>query len=578
MLVKQAMQDQMRETAKLRSQIHAEGLNEFFRGMNKEKLNHYTPFWQLFMGHPDTPEEVEKVLRFIAHGRGEASEIASSLGLGQVIGTSVLSGVSNLLAPVNQQILAAAPFTLLDPSMAAAAVVQGWLAPGSGEEEAKKSGVSSERFSILRHLAENPPSFDVALVLWRRGLVNEQTVRNIAKQGGINEAYLPELLELKREHLAPADAALATLRGIITEAEGADIAAVDGYTASDFRVLVENTGEPPGLMQLLEAYRRDFINDERLRKGIRQSRVRDEWADVVEKLRFTPASTSDALKAVIQGHISSDEGKVIAEQNGQRPEDWDWLVATEGNPPGNMQMITLLRRKKISQEDTEQAIRESRVKDKYIPAVIDLKRVIPAMYLIKMMVERGAMDPTTAERLLEESGYEPQVCKQIVHAATTGTVTKEKQLAKTEVTELYHDGAITRDHAIELLGKLGYTKDNCEFILALIELKRERRILEAGISPIRSAYVKRHITEAQASADLDKIRVPANQKAYLLALWAIERTASTKELTEAQVVRANTLGLMDDSAAESRLMGIGYSHEDAQILLDLEKGRTVPAP
>jgi hypothetical protein len=83
--------------------------------------------------------------------------------------------------------------------------------------------------------------------------------------------------------------------------------------------------------------------------------------------------------------------------------------------------------------------------------------------------------------------------------------------------------------------------------------------------------------------------VPQPQIAYLLANWQIELQAVTRTLTEAQIVKAVKVNLIpatpSDAAAwlaaipaaqrpvtapedgETRLMNLGYSQEDADLLL-----------
>jgi hypothetical protein len=110
------------------------------------------------------------------------------------------------------------------------------------------------------------------------------------------------------------------------------------------------------------------------------------------------------------------------------------------------------------------------------------------------------------------------------------------------------------------------------------DIKRERKLIDAAITPLRSKYIARHIDESEASNLLDKIHLPSSQRDLLLDYWAVDRAAQTKTLTEAQIIAANKLGLIPDADAEKRLISLGYNLEDARILLDSEKGRAHPAP
>lgn len=572
-----AITDYHLRTAGHKAKQSAEGANQFFRGMSDEKRNHTRTFWELFLGAETTPPELEKVLRFIAHGQGELSEVMGSLGLGNAVGTSILAAVQNYVAPLNQQLIEALPNSLIDPGSVAALLQRGWIDVGSAQAEAAKGGVSNGRLGLLRHLATSYPGLTELLELERRGLISQTMVREGLERNGVSGEFVSPLLALKQVHLQPADLALMALRGIITEGEGAAGAALAGLAAGDFDKLVKATGEPPGLMQLLEAFRRGFIDKGRLDLGIKQSRVRDEWSDVVEKLRYTPASASDALRGVIQGHLSDAEGKQIAEWDGLRPEDWAWLVKTEGNPPGVQQMLELHNRGVVSDQQVEEAIKESRLKNKYIGPVKHLAVKLPEGRQITQMVGRGAITRARGLELLRDHGYQPDVSAALLESAVTDQVAREKQLAAGQITELYHDHAITQAVALKHIESLGYHAENATLLLHLTDLKRERTLQEAALAPIRSNFIARHISQSEASLDIDKLGIAAAQRDYLLSLWSIERYAHRRSLTEAQIVKANEKGLFTDAVALGRLENMGYTGEDARVILDLEKTRQTPA-
>lgn len=577
-VVSRAMGEHFQRTAFVRSRVAAEGANEFFRGMSREKKQNTAQFWELYLGGANTPEEVEKLLRFITHGQGELSEIMGSLGLGSAVGTSILSALQNYLAPVNQDLIEQSPQSLLDPATAAAAQVRGWYERSDGAGDAAKGGINAKRYDALLGMAAQWPSLSESLELWRRGEITEGEAAGLLQKNGVAEEYIGKLLTLKRQHVGPADAALAVLRGYIPEVEGAEIAAYEGINAEDFKLLVYNTGEPPGLMQLLEAYRRGFIDDARLNLGIRQSRVRDEWHDVVEKLRFERASPADAVNGVVQGHLTRAEALTIAEQGGLAPEDFDWLVENAGNPIAPMQALELYNRGLITKARVEEAIREGRTKDKYIPEVLELHTKLPPVFEVVKMVATGGISPERGAELLKHEGYPEDIIAGLVHAATSEQSSKAKALSATQVEQLYEELAFSEDEALKHLATLGYTPANAKLILAVADLERDRKVIATAITPIKTSYVARHIDESEASTYLDKLQLPSAQRDLLLETWTIERAAKRAVLTPAQIVAANKLGLIPDAAAEQRLLDHGYNLEDARILLDSEKGRTVPAP
>src|SRR5439155_22359841 len=153
---------------------------------------------------------------------------------------------------------------------------------------------------------------------------------------------------------------LGVLKGVISHDAAVHEAAKTGLDAGDMSFIEDIIGEPIGLQELLFAFRRGFINTERLVHGIRQSRIRNEWVDVIEKLRYVPISASEAVTATVQNHLDQNTAKRLVSENGIDPQWFDVMYETEGNPPGPGQMLDLLNRGQMSVADVKQGLRESR--------------------------------------------------------------------------------------------------------------------------------------------------------------------------------------------------------------------------
>lgn len=578
LLVSHAMTDHLRRSGDYRAQIGTQAAIKFFQTLERERNTHLRDLLGRYLKHEATAPEVEKLLRFMHGGSGELSQLLVHSAIGGAVATGIGSGIANLLAPANQAIMYADPAQILEPSTMAQLAAQQIVDEKYAEAIGRLSGLPETATRYLIESARAYPGIGELLELLRRKKLSPELTTLALRRSGVPDDYIGPLFTLVREHLSPADAALAVLRSVISEDAGRAIAHLSGIEPGDFDILVENTGEPPGLEQLLEAFRRKYITEEQLEHGIRQSRVRNEWIPTVKDLRFARASPSDALRGVVQGHLTNEQGKEIAEQGGLWPDDWKWLLETEGNPAAPMEMITLWRRGKASQAQVEQAIREGRTKNKYIPALINLKRAVPSLFQVLKLIEKGSVTEREGARLLHELGYESDVVTGLLHGATHGQVTKDKELAKSEILELLYDHAIDEARAKKLLEGLGYHAANVTLLLELTNLRRERAIEQASIAPIRSAFLHRHVTEQEASAKLDSLGLPHTQRDFALQRWAVDRAATTRTLTEAQIAKANERGLIDDASAEARLLDLGYTRADARILLELEKSRSHPAP
>lgn len=566
-VVVDAQADHLRKTANTRAWIEAEGKHVFWRDVARERDTHLKPLLELLGQHENLDPALHQALSFMRTHHGELAGLLVSRGVGTAFGVGIGAGIADLLAPINQRIMQTAPNIPIGVSDAVSAVNAGLWSEGDGATEAARQGINSDRFSVLWELGINWPDLAQLLDLWRRGLTNGDYVRLALERQGVHKGIIPQLLETKRVPLLPADLALMTLRGIIDRDQGAAVAAESGMTPGDFDLLTFATGEPPAAESMNEALRRGFIDDATYEKAIRQSRIRDEWIPVMKQLRFAPMATADAVEAVVRNYIDADQGRAIAEQNGLLPEHWPVLLEAHGRPPGLMQMMALWNRGEASQAQVEQSIRESDIKDKYVPTLLGLRYKIPSERILIELVETGSMPATRAQQLLEKDGYEPDVAGALLKAGTAKRTAKHKVVALGTVEQLYEAHAIDQAKATELIVALGYPPEDVPLILASADLKRELKYREQAIGAIRAGYLARKISEPVAAQELAAAGVPTDQAGQLLRLWVLELVAKRRTLTEAQIIHAHRQGHLNDADTITRLEGIGYDTADATFLL-----------
>jgi hypothetical protein len=509
-------------------------------------------------------------LEAAASGRDQWQAIAglAAGGVSGALGSIFNNGFAGLARSIN----AANPITSPDQNTAAILAATGLVGFDTAAYWAAGMGYPGDTFQALYELAQHAPALAELQDMMNRGLMAEGDADAWLRRNGYPDSVRPRLLELRRVILAPADAALAVLRGNMTQAEGESAAAHAGVDAGDFTILIGNTGEPLALESLLEARRRGFIDDARLDKGIRQSRVRDEWIDVAHKLEYAPMSAADAIMAYVQGHITEAASRAKVVQNGVEAGDFDALYATAGEPLSRTEMEQLYNRGLATRAEVEQAIRESRVKDKYVSMAFDLHTRLPEGRQIVSMVSHGAATKAEALGLLGDLGYSPQVAGLLVAEGTSTRLAAHHALTLGEIRQLYIERIFTAAHARDLLAGLGYDDADAGYLLAAWDLAAGAAITRQAVGVIRGRYVAHVIDDQAASMDLDALGIAATARDQYLHVWGIERQAVVRVLTEAQIVAAHKKSLITGADALARLAALGYTDPDAHLLLGVLPG------
>lgn len=376
--------------------------------------------------------------------------------------------------------------------------------------------------------------------------------------------------------LTPDQMAELVTRNWMSHAEGAASARQFGLRGDWWNGMVELAGTPLNIEMLVAAWQRGIITEARLDKGIRQGRTKDEWIDVVKALRWGPMPAGNAIAAAVEGHLTQDQARELVALNGIDPKWFGPMFETAGRPPGVEQMGELANRGLVSEAEWEMAVRESDVKNKYIPALREARTRIPPMEQTTTMMRRGALTAAEGLKILMQHGFSAEHAQSMVDWATTEKAEETRALAKAEVMQLYDEALIARAVAAGFLVELGYDPDDVEMLLALRDTAKERRRVGAAVNRVKGLFVAYRIDQPEAAGALDRLGVAPGSRDDLLAVWTIERETATRDLTLAQVQSAAKKGLIDETELARRLQGLGYSDDDVVVLMALTLGGTQP--
>jgi hypothetical protein len=517
-----------------------------------------------------------RVLRLAARGQGQGGAILGSMILGSGTSGALSTIFSNGLYPAVASIVRDNPNLPPGPETLAQLAARGFIDYGHAQNAAEGQGRPPGWFEAEVEATRAWPDLTVVLELWRRGEVDAGEASRLMRHLGIPADVFGPILSLRRQFLAPADAALGKLRGTINDRRAAEAAHVAGLSDEDFQTLVDNTGEPPAVEMLLSLWRRGKISTEKLDHGIRQSRVRNEWIDIVHEMSVIPPSPAEALNAYLEGQISREEAVKRYREGGGDPTWFEHAFNAEGEAPTPNMLSELANRGIIPWEGEgpkvtsfKQGFLEGPWRNKWEPSMRKLAEYLPPPRTITALVGNASLSKKEAYQLFRKQGLTPDLAEAYVKSATTDKTAKQKNLAVTQISALYRDQAIDREQAVKMWGDLGYDQHEAHFLATLTDLERIQRFTETAISTIHSRYTGHAITRHEASGDLDQLGVPAKQRNSLLEMWDLEREAKVKRLTAAEVHKAVHKDLLTEQEGLNRLSQMGYPQRDAEIFLAL---------
>lgn len=263
-----------------------------------------------------------------------------------------------------------------------------------------------------------------------KGSVAEQLVVWGVLNQALSAAMAPYLSQLQQdvnarspvEPLSPADLADAVVRNYMTLEQAAAEAAKAGINAERFAEMVPLHADAPGPQELAAALLRGIIPESgagadtaSFAQGIREGRLADKWAPMIQALSEAVLSAPDAASAVVRNFMTDADGQAVAAKSGVTPETFATLVHLSGDAPGPQQLAEALRRGAITESGSgadstsfTQGIAEGRLADKWAPVIKALSLDWPTPVVALSAQLKGAFSGDEGKALYEKLGGDLQ--------------------------------------------------------------------------------------------------------------------------------------------------------------------------
>lgn len=207
-------------------------------------------------------------------------------------------------------------------------------------------------------------------------------------------------------------------QGQVDPARAAEWASESGYGHDQFNALVDIANTGPALGMAYQAWRRGELTDAQFETALKRTGLEDAWVASLKALKDTLLEPAELAKAIHRGIIaghgllvaepSSTPGRVPtvppsdinpvheAAGSGMNAERLRVLVGNAGLPPGPMQMLQLLNRGHITEDDFSRGVGESNLRNEWGPFLLELRRhlLTPSQYVeafLRGWIDHGAM-------------------------------------------------------------------------------------------------------------------------------------------------------------------------------------------
>jgi hypothetical protein len=260
----------------------------------------------------------------------------------------------------------------------------------------------------------------------------------------------------------------------------------------------------------------------------------------IETADLTAGLRSRIVTAVVNGTISEERGR-------------SWLAQLEADP-----------------EDVELLIAEAR-------ELRSGRRADRIRELVEQLYVRGRWTLDEARTELRRRGFTDDEVRGIAEEIQLERrlrepeerVLADRDLTKAEILDARDDAIVADAQARSMLAELRYDAEEVDLMIELRDYKREQRELNEEIEVVHRRLVAGKITEDVASADLDRLAIPAAQRNRLLLKWDAEIRAKSVDLGYGTVGELVKRRLMPEGEARSYLVRLGYDERESTLSLAL---------
>jgi len=393
-----------------------------------------------------------------------------------------------------------------------------------------------------------------------RGFIDEATAEDHLARAGYSGDAKQALLELRKLLPSPSDLVRFGVREVFTPeiaerfgqyqdypAGFTEPMAQQGFSEDWARAYWAAHWDLPSASQGFEMLHRGIIGEEDLKLLLRALDVMPFWRDRLIQVAYNPITRVDLRRLYKLKIITEAQVKQGYMDLGYNDEKAAWL--------------TEFTKQYANPDDASQ-----------LDDMADL-----AASTFRTAYRRGVITRDDALDRIVDAGYTEDVADffltlddaQMALNPTTDAGVPIRDLTVPVIRDAYSEKLWTRERAQTELEALGYLSWEADLLLQLEDLAQQRELTGLQETVIKELYLANSIERSEASHQLDALGVLPERRDLLLQRWDLSRDTKDRRLTLAQLQTGFRDGLMSDTELLDELVAMGYNDKDAKFLVDI---------
>lgn len=577
----------------------------FLESTEQELIDLFSPFIDYVLSLPGVPKDVETLLQNLKKPSAPLAGLTAG-AVGMVALIPVLGAIFRYPSEwVSQQVARVVETELPSPPVLFDMVRRGDLALADAEDMLDRSGVMEGLYHSWKMVSRPLLNLSDVLEAYRRGELDWDTqVLDVLSKQGYDMATFPMFKALAVQLPDAALVLTAFFRQEIPVTEAHNRLTQLGYTTDDANLILRISPRLPGVADLVTMAVREAWRDDIAAKWGYDEAFPAEFADALSKVGYDP----DWATRYWRSH-------------------WKLPSVTLG--------YEMMHRRIIGEAELDDLLKISDYPAGWRRPMIDAAYTPFTRVDVRRMYKVGVLTEEQVFEAYQDIGYNAEKARAmtdftILYTNTTETSPLEqaKELTRGVIEQSYRKDVITRAEAETRLGDIGYSAEDIDVLLSLVEVQREldavpdyledyqkdlqkivlrsytarmigatqakEYLLTVGLAEneielqlaiadfsyteavrakeieiIGEAYVKRAIDRTTALGQLGRLALPSDQQGQILSEWDMERDLRNRRLTEPQYRKALNDKIISLDDYTENMRGLGFSETDIQILVKM---------
>lgn len=194
---------------------------------------------------------------------------------------------------------------------------------------------------------------------------------------------------------------------------------------------------------------------------------------------------------------------------------------------------------------------------------------------LKSMLEHNVIEPDIWEREMLRLGYSQESIDNLLRLYTGNwSETKEKDLTKGEILNLFVKKLIKEDECIAHLTLLGYDEIEIKLLIQKVLYEIPDPEKKVGLATVRKMYKLEIYTKETAINEMERQGLSSSSITSLFSMWDSERKVPTQLLSKDDLKSLLMHKVIDADAWIIEMGKLGYTESAIELLLTLYTGDT----